>query len=700
MRKEQRMNRVIVFVATIAMAAATTWGQYVTPATFTGRFCVTANGFYISPFSLDNAFATSTVQSGRFHLAARPGAGNSDAGLVLYYENPIPLGWLDGVTVAGTGSPAKINLWLDTGGDGSFFVFDGGTLTGVDGDTFAYGPSVVTNASTFYLSGGSSTGGTYTLAQLKAGIVPGIDASTKTALWIRVNQNESADIDSITVALPNLLSLGVAPGLRFVRPGQPVTVDLNVANLAQMVNGCQALIGYSSLYFSGPHSVSPGGGPWTELIYQRWFVPGELDTAIGVQLDGPAGTQADATVAMLTLTAGIREGLTHLAFRPDGAPGYATMLSDLNAQAVWPSKVDSVGIMIDGTPPAGLTLQADPAGWTHADSVVLTFAATDALSGVDHYELQVDGGTLFAATSPYTLSTTVLVEGSHTVTAHAFDRAGNAATASTAVRLDRTMPCVDLAIPSQFGVDMVGAAPSAVQGVVNITVTAADSMSGLNGPPSVTVEPTGAVGESAVYVGESPAGTFHFTWTVLSTTSNGSVQVGASASDMAGNTAWTPAKTFVVNKNQVTGQVELEGFTGTGTVPAHSRIVTFVASGGAAKTWTLALSNTSGSLMAYTLTDVPAGTTRISAKTAWNLRRRMTAFLDANGQAQVEFTGTHKLLGGDLNEDNGVSLLDYGILRGAWNTHSTAADINGDGQVQLLDYSILKSNWYQAGDPE
>lgn len=77
---------------------------------------------------------------------------------------------------------------------------------------------------------------------------------------------------------------------------------------------------------------------------------------------------------------------------------------------------------IDGTAPAPfvITVVGDPQ---------LNFATSDATSGVDHYELSLDGGPFATVASPY--QTPDLAVGSHTVTVKAFDKAGNVTEAST-----------------------------------------------------------------------------------------------------------------------------------------------------------------------------------------------------------------------------------------------------------------------------
>jgi hypothetical protein len=162
--------------------------------------------------------------------------------------------------------------------------------------------------------------------------------------------------------------------------------------------------------------------------------------------------------------------------------------------------------------------------------------------------------------------------------------------------------------------------------------------------------------------------------------------VNVAADHIGENYVATPA-TFTI-----TGSVGLESFVGS------NRAVTFVATGGTPKTWTQTLSF-SGSVASFTLTNVPEGTTGLSAKTAWNLRNKLAVTL-VDGQAVANFTGIEKLLGGDLNGSNTINMLDYTILRANWFTTNPVADITGNGYVNTLDYTILKKNFFKKGDPE
>ncbi len=101
----------------------------------------------------------------------------------------------------------------------------------------------------------------------------------------------------------------------------------------------------------------------------------------------------------------------------------------------------SVSIYIDTTPPSGSTPAVSPSSWT-TGNVTVSFSATDALSGMDHYEVALDAGAYSNATSPYTVTT----EGQHTVHVKAVDVAGNSSIWDVISRIDRTAPTGSISI--------------------------------------------------------------------------------------------------------------------------------------------------------------------------------------------------------------------------------------------------------------
>ena len=156
----------------------------------------------------------------------------------------------------------------------------------------------------------------------------------------------------------------------------------------------------------------------------------------------------------------------------------------------------------------------------------------------------------------------------------------------------------------------------------------------------------------------------------------------------------------------VFGQVELESYVGPASDGQGTRAVTFKATeddGTLLATWSLPLQFARGTGLrtvgGYTLRNVPSGTTHLSAKTAWSLRKRLTVML-AGESAEANFTESAALPGVDLNDSNIVDLGDYYTLAGSWGTSSPAADLDGNGRVDLDDYFLLASHWNEIGEPE
>jgi len=422
------------------------------------------------------------------------------------------------------------------------------------------------------------------------------------------------------LSIGNLLELIADDPSLYVQTGENVVIDMDISNLLQKVNGCQAILNFSSTYFLTGGldvTVAPGGGVWDLVIWNVWDVGGDLDMAIGVDADGDIGTDADGTVAVVTLTAGATEGTTQVVFRDDVDDIESTWLTDMTAQAVIPNKVNSQQIVIDGTDPA-----------------LTDLTATE----------------------------------------------------------DQDVP----------DVDVLNGANVTLQGTVEITADVSDGLAGLADVPSITLTHTDGVTTLTATLVDSEGPVYGWEAGVDSTTKNGQYNIVVSATDNSGNTN-SISGYIIVNKNEISGQVELEDFVGS------SRDVTFVATGGTIKTWTLTLSFT-GTVAGYELQDVPEGTTALSAKTAWNLRSKVASVLDGNGQAaNVDFTGTGagtepmvggKLRGGDLNGTNTVNILDYGLLKINWYQPNTLADINGSGGNEGNDYRIMKRNWFTRGDEQ
>lgn len=165
-----------------------------------------------SPFSLSNGdySVSESVVSGGVHLQAQTDGGTGEVGIGFYiiFET---LGLIDTVdlavaesTYSGTMSLA-MNLWFDKDDSGDFFTWsESGVLIGLGGDDYAVGqcgaayvcpllPSGdlrLDDTTTFYDMG---VGSVYTLAQLKAGSVSGVDSTTMVAIWVGLDSDGSEE---------------------------------------------------------------------------------------------------------------------------------------------------------------------------------------------------------------------------------------------------------------------------------------------------------------------------------------------------------------------------------------------------------------------------------------------------------------------------------------------------------------------------
>jgi len=98
---------------------------------------------------------------------------------------------------------------------------------------------------------------------------------------------------------------------------------------------------------------------------------------------------------------------------------------------------------IDRTPPEFVSdPTAEPATCTAVNPVTIKWLATDAASGIAKEEISVDGNPVpdNPVTSPYSLDTSGLSDGAHTVAVSVTDVAGNVSTKTLSITIDRTNP--------------------------------------------------------------------------------------------------------------------------------------------------------------------------------------------------------------------------------------------------------------------
>jgi len=370
--------------------------------------------------------------------------------------------------------------------------------------------------------------------------------------------------------------------------------------------------------------------------------------------------------------------------------------------------------------------------WAGEGSVIVVVEASDDKSGLDGDPILVatdSAGDPITVTGPvedpagtftYALTiddTTATCLAS--VTASVCDKAvvPNCSVDTDDFEVDVTPPVINIVSITQGGEDLIGCSINAIQGEVLVEVQPSDAKSGLG---TFTFSAKDSAGNDIPVDPPvpGPGGTYRLT--IDETTANGTATVTVSVCDKAVvPNCSSDSDSFCISKNEITGLITLQSLN-PGSLGRY-REVTFKATdagGNVIKTWKITIHFDQGVKTAtYTLTDVPAGTAALSAKTNWNLRRKICG-LDMsanNGQAVADFINSNQLLGGDIDGksvssdvlgDNICNILDYGCLKANWhknendNPECTIADINGDGLINLNDYTIIRLNFFVMGDPE
>jgi RHS repeat-associated protein len=168
-------------------------------------------------------------------------------------------------------------------------------------------------------------------------------------------------------------------------------------------------------------------------------VSGTINDAspVSVLVNGVAATVSTTdqpSVQKFSVSIAVHEGANALEIIATDSAGNATPVTR--------------NVFIDTHPPQAFTPTANPGGWTNNNKPVITFGTSDGESGVDHYEIGLDGGkTSGPVTSPHKF-VTAIPDGEHTVQVKAVDKAGNSTIGEVKVYIDTAAP----AVPAGFEV--------------------------------------------------------------------------------------------------------------------------------------------------------------------------------------------------------------------------------------------------------
>lgn len=330
-------------------------------------------------------------------------------------------------------------------------------------------------------------------------------------------------------------------------------------------------------------------------------------------------------------------------------------------------------------PVVSVTAPANNASITGTVSV--TANATDDVA-VSRVEFYIDGtlkGTDTSSPYAYSLVASTLTPGTHTISAKAYDPAGNVTT-STIINVnvaDTTSPSVSVTAPT---------GGSSVSGTIAFSANATDNV---------------AVSKVEFYTGSTLRGTDTTAPYSISLDSkqlaNGAVSLTVKAFDAANNSTTSSAVSVTVN-NTTTPPVDTTPPTVSISSPTDGASVSGSVNIGAVATDNIGVSKVEfyvDGALKNSDTTAPFGYS-LNTSTLTNASHVIMAkaFDAANNSVSSSVSVTVNnatFIREDINTDGRVNLLDFSILSGKFGqtTNLGRADINGDGVCNLLDFSLL-----------
>jgi hypothetical protein len=187
-----------------------------------------------------------------------------------------------------------------------------------------------------------------------------------------------------------------------------------------------------------PAPLSPANGGWTNLSRPEFtwtFSDGDSDSqgAFELQLSPTGRFDAD------TLTSGIIKSPEASYTPPDGLGDgdWYWKVRTRDPEGSWGPFSVTAHFGLDTEPPQDVLVEAEPAGWSEWP-FVLNFSTSDGFSGLAGYDLWVDGTDLGPVKAPHVLAG--MADGVHEAVVRAVDRAGNRASGSCKLYVDRDPP--------------------------------------------------------------------------------------------------------------------------------------------------------------------------------------------------------------------------------------------------------------------
>ena len=131
---------------------------------------------------------------------------------------------------------------------------------------------------------------------------------------------------------------------------------------------------------------------------------------------------------------------------------------------------ESLSFDVDATPPQ-ITVVGPAGPYVNSKDLQVLWLGADTNSGIDHYELSLDGATAVRVSEAVGYTFPNVAEAAHTVTIRAVDRAGNDAMKNIQVTVDVSPPSVQIMAPAKG---------TTVYGTLSVQWTVTDAGSGID----------------------------------------------------------------------------------------------------------------------------------------------------------------------------------------------------------------------------
>lgn len=456
------------------------------------------------------------------------------------------------------------------------------------------------------------------------------------------------------------------------------TADTLIVNIDMTTMGSAAILGgqfflqYDNTLLDFL-SADPGDAPFTRQIYEAVDAgAGTIDYAVGLE-NGGSGTIADTTMARLTFSL-LDEGCLEESLVWFRAHVPETRFSDENAQPVVPATADMTAVTIDETAPvitgfpgnAGYQCAGDVPG---ADIGLVTATDNCGTPTITH-----EGDSSSGSGCP--ADPLVILR-----TYRATDDCGNYVEQVQTITVSDTVNPVIAGCPSDI---MVSADAGDCSAVVDWTApTASDNCS-----------------LASFVSSHSPGDTF-----------SGSTTVVYTATDACGNTSTCTFDVTVIAVNEMVVDLVLFG----NMVSPLTRCIVFKLRD--CDTMSLVRVKQEitfiNGLASNVTVPVPCGNyTCVAVRGRRHTLRRTLDASDGFGISGTRYVADFitpagkELVGGDLNADHVVDIVDFGILMAAWGTvYPTGdtdcttpylhADLDGNGVVFTEDFTFIQIHFLQ-----